>query len=149
MVFFTSTLIVCILYYLQADGLIYVTIIAVVAELINIFMTQTLTKAVEKKAAAKFGKIANAYKNKISALEKSIKEFEIVQEESIKKLVAANKKILAYEEKSTLKDGDTVQTDILPDKITKKTPEKKEAPKEKPEKFVDLPSGSNRKQLPF
>ena len=53
MVFFTSILIIAILYYLQADGLIYATIIALVAELINIFLTHTLTKTVENKMKIK------------------------------------------------------------------------------------------------
>nr|NJM03781.1 hypothetical protein [Desulfobacula sp.] len=49
MVFLTCIVIVSIFYYLQADGFIYVIIIAVLAELINIFMTQTLTKSIEKR----------------------------------------------------------------------------------------------------
>ncbi len=103
MVFFTCLLVVVILYYLQADALIYVTIIAVVGELLNIFMTQTVTKATEKKTATKFSKIVNTYKASIKAHKKTINELENIQEVSVKKIMAANKKIKAYEEK--LKGG--------------------------------------------
>jgi hypothetical protein len=103
MVFFASILIVLILYFLQGDGLIYAVIVAIVAELINIFMTQTLTKSVEKKAASKYKKILINYKNKISALQKSIQEFKNAQEESVKVLYNANNKIKEYEEKLNIK----------------------------------------------
>ncbi|NOX35578.1 MAG: hypothetical protein GXP56_17915 [Deltaproteobacteria bacterium] len=147
MVFFTSILIVLILYYLQSDGLIYVTIIAVIAEFINIFMTQTLTKSVEKKAALKFGKIAQGYKAKIAAQKKAIKEFEDIQEKSLAKLYRANLKIKEYEEKLANKDNDASLSSTSD--IKEKTKPEPEAPKEeKPEEFIDLPSGSNRKKLP-
>ena len=149
MVFFTSIIIVFILYYLQADGLIYVTIVAVTAELINIFMTQTLTKSVEKKAATKFGKIVAGYKTKITAQDKTIKEFEEIQEKSVRKLYHANLKIKEYETKLGVEDSDTSQPDDTPAKDTKtpKEPETSEEKKEDPKEFIDLPSGSNRKKL--
>lgn len=148
MVFLTSVLIVAIIYYLQTDGLIYVTIIAVVAELINIFMTKTLTQSVEKKAAADFGKIIEGHKAKIAGQKKIIKDLEDIQERSINKIYKANLKIREYEEKLGIKDTNSFQSDEnhpdipLPikeessDKINKK-------------EFIDLPSGSNRKKLPF
>lgn len=149
MVFFTSVLIVSILYFLQTDGLIYVTIIAVLAELINIFMTHTLTKSVEKKAAEKFGKIADGYKTKIAVQKKTIKQLEAIQEESIQKIYKANLKIKEYEEKLKPAEGEILQ----PDEAKDTTPsQKKEVPNEEKEtqkKFIDLPSGSNRKKLPF
>ncbi|MCK5265985.1 MAG: hypothetical protein KAR03_10290 [Candidatus Thorarchaeota archaeon] len=80
-------------------------------------MVQTLTKSVEKNAATKFGKIVAGYKTKITAQDKTIKEFEEIQEKSVRKLYHANLKIKDYG--------------------------KKEDPKE----FIDLPSGSNRKKL--
>ncbi|MCD4674792.1 MAG: hypothetical protein K8S18_02210 [Desulfobacula sp.] len=149
MVFFTSIIIVFILYYLQAEGLIYVTIVAVTAELINIFMTQTLTKSVEKKTTTKFGKIVAGYKTKIAAQEKTIKEFEEIQEKSVRKLYHANLKIKEYEKKSEMEDSDTSQADDIPTKKVK-TPQESETSKEEkktPEEFIDLPSGSNRKKL--
>lgn len=148
MVFFTSILIVFILYYLQTDGLIYVTVIAVVAELINIFMTQTLTKSVEKKAADKFGKIASGYKSRIATQERTIKELEDIQEESIKRLHNANLKIKKYEEKEILENRNTSEPKSMPPKDVK-VANKTEPKEEETENFIDLPSGSNRKELPF
>lgn len=137
MVFFTSILIVCILYFLQADGLIYVTIIAVIAELANMFMTQTLTKSVEKKLNIRWGKKATNYKKQIATKDKTIKELEKVQEDSIQKLYMANKKIKAYEEQSG--GGNTVSDEETnsPEKETSTEPEKK-----KFDKHMDLPCGS-------
>ncbi|MCP4672143.1 MAG: hypothetical protein GY857_12650 [Desulfobacula sp.] len=149
MVFFTCVIVVLVLYFLQADGLIFVTIIAVIAELINLFMTQTLTKSVEKQTSKKFVKIMNGYKAKITAQEKSIKEFQDLQEESIRKLHNANLKIKEYEDNST--DKSKLQPNDIEDKKEKKiavpeTPKKKES---NPKEFIDLPAGSNRKQLPI
>lgn len=150
MVFFTSVFIVSILYYLQADGLIYVTIIAVLAELINIFMTHTLTKSVEKKAANKFEKIAEAYKTKIAAQKRTIKQLEAIQEESIQKIYKANLKIKEYEEKLKPDESEILKPDEVPEQ---ESPSQKKSVlikgKEEPKEFIDLPSGSNRKKLPF
>ena len=148
MVFFTSILIVLILYYLQADGYIYVIVIAVIAELINIIMTQTLTKSVEKKITARFGKVIGGYKTKLEAQKKTIKEYETFQEKSIGKLHKANLKIREYEEKLGLGENEESQPEETP-AMEEKPPKKSGVPKEKkPEGFDDLPSGSNRKQLP-
>ena len=150
MVFFTSVLIVSILYYLQADGLIFATIIAILAEFINIFMTHTLTKSVEQKAADKFGKIAAGYKAKIAAQKKTITELETIQEESIQKIAKANIKIKEYEEKLKLEESEMPQPEEAPEN-TAPTQIKDDPVKgqEMPVAFVDLPSGSNRKKLPF
>ncbi len=56
----------------------------------------------------KFVKIINVYKAKINVQKKSIKEFQVLQEESIRKLHTANLKIKEYEEKST--DKQDLQT---------------------------------------
>ena len=97
MVFFTSILIVVILYYLQSDGLVYVTIIALVAELVNIFMTHTVTKSVEKKLKIQHRRILDGYKNRLKSNDTAIKEFERIQEESVTKIYNANMKIKKYE----------------------------------------------------
>jgi len=159
MVFFTCVLVVIVLYYLQADGLIYVTVIAVVAELFNLFMTQTLSKSVAKQTTKKFVKVITNYKNKITVQQKTIKEFEDLQEKSIKKLNDANLKIKEYEKKltpngnlktkdeeakPTKKDSDGAKKLQKPE-ASKLSKEKKSTPKE----FIDLPSGSKRKKLPI
>ncbi len=149
MVFFTSVLIVAIFYYLQANGLIYMIIIAVVAELINIFMTKALTQSVEKKAATSFGKIIDGYRARVAAYKKTIKDLEDVQEQSINKMYRANLKIREYEEKLGIKESERFQSDsALPPEIpviVKEELPQKIAAKE----FIDLPSGSNRKRLPI
>lgn len=155
MVFFTCVIVVIVLYYMQSDGLIYVTIIALVAELINLAMTQTLTKSVEKKIKKKFVKIVKKHRDKISTHEKTIQEFEELQEESIKKLHNANLRIQQLERKETPEatagdqraadDKSAVQKKPLKTDQTDTTEPGKANQKE----FVDLPAGSNRKQLPI
>ncbi len=153
MVFLTAILITAILYYLQADGLIYVTLIAVVAELFNIFMTHTLSKSVEKRTTDKFTRIIADYRAKIAALKKKIKQFEDVQEKYIQKLNAANLKIKEYEarlNRSSGTDTEDADSDNSPDEQDSTEPAGTHEP-ESPDlqEFVDLPSGSNRKQLPI
>ena len=116
MVFLTCIVIVSIFYYLQTDGLVYIIIIAVVAELMNIFMTQTLVKSVDKKAAMHFGKIIDNQKTRITEQKKSIKALEDIQEESIQKMYQANLKIKDYEEKLgiTEEEGFIKPNEILP-----------------------------------
>lgn len=152
MVFFTSILIVFILYYLQADGLIYVTIVAVTAELINIFLTQTLTKSVEQKAGARFKKVAIVYKNKINLQKKTIEELENIQEKSATKIYNANIKIKEYEEKLGIKEeNDPKEQDkksVGKENTMEESNEQKNKEK-KPGNFLDLPPGSDRKELPI
>lgn len=149
MVFLTCIVIVSIFYYLQADGLIYVVIIAVVAELVNIFMAQTLTKSIEKKAAVSFGKIIDSHKAKIAAQKKTIKDLEDIQEQSIQKIYKANMKIREYEEKLGIKENEGFKPDeAVPLEVP--LPGKEDPPqKMNMKEFIDLPSGSNRKKLPF
>lgn len=139
MVFLTSIIIVAIIYYLQADGLIYATIVAVIAELLNLFMSNTLSKSVEKKLNAKWGKIVNNYKNQVNAKTRTIEEFERVQEKTISKLTAANQKIKAYEEKygeMELPKAAGGQNGISP--LSSDEPQKEE-----PGESYDLPCGSD------
>ncbi|MCP3875903.1 MAG: hypothetical protein GY699_22465 [Desulfobacteraceae bacterium] len=153
MVFLTSLIIVIILYYLQAEGLIFVTIVAVAAELINIFMTQTLSRSVEKKATDKFKIVENRYASQIAVLEKMIKELEDIQEKSVRKILKANLKIKEYEEQLGIIDPETNQDEGAQNEEENASNLENNAPndgkKEKPEKFIDLPSGSNRKNLPI
>ena len=153
MVFFTSVITVVVLYFLQADGLIYVTIIAVVAELFNLFMTQALTKSVEKKTTKKFVRVVASYKKKITVQEKTIKDFQDLQEKSIKKLQIANSKIKEYEKGSISDDTLTSKIKEKPGgtKKIQKTASQKISKNKKPnqKKTTDLPSGSNRKKLPI
>lgn len=152
MVFFTAILIVVILYYLQGDGLVYVTIIALVAELVNIFMTHTVTKSVEKKLSTQHTRILEGYKNRLKANKETIKEFERVQEESVTKLYNANMKIKKQEEEiaeykaaadmeATASIGKADQQPP-PEKIPPVAPRIEASTHRK--KYNDLPDGSNR-----
>lgn len=152
MVFFTSLLIVIIFYYLQTEGLIFVTIIAVIGELINIFLTQTAAKASEKKTAIKFSKVVQGYKSKIESQKKTITELEKIQAASVSKLINAREKIKGYEKKLGIvskesEGGIEISSSAKPKKP--KAPKDQEVDHIDPKTFDDLPAGSNRKKLPF
>lgn len=150
MVFFTAMLIVIILYYLQADGLIYATIIALIAELINIFMAHTLTKSVEKKMKAHTRRLVEGYSRRLKANHKTIQELEQIREDSVKNLYNANLKIKEYEAKlEVLGEKPAPSASPPPDKEPPQKPSPKKKPDKKAKKFDDLPAGSNRKKLPI
>ena len=149
MVFFTCLLVTAILYYLQGDGLLFVAIVVICGEMVNLFMTQTATKAIEKKTAVKFAKVVQDYKNKIARQKKTIKDLEDIQEKSIAKVQAANRKIKDYESRLGIKSS---QMDSDPSSTEKKEgtqPAPDDSKKEAGGTFEDLPSGSNRKELPI
>lgn len=97
MVFFTSIIIVAIFYFLQSDGLIYITIIALVAEMMNIFLTHTLTKSVEEKMKDRHKRMVQGYLSRIKSNKRTIKELEKIQDEAASKLYKANEKIKSLE----------------------------------------------------
>lgn len=157
MIFFISIIIVVILYFLQTDGLIYVTIIALIGELVNILMIHTMTKSIEKKERERARQIIEKFQIKIKAQKKSITELEKVRDESVRKLFNANKKIQEYEEKflaggpgeepmNEIKTGSEINREAK----AEKKPEAPQAQKQNqgsPKRgFDDLPSGSNRKK---
>jgi len=141
MVFFTSILIVFVLYYLQADGLVFVTIIALTAELINIFMTHTLTKSVEKRLNTQHRRTLDGFAMRLKTSKKTIQEFEKAQENSVKTLYKANMKIKELEEELAL--WQTPPEEGGEEVIPAKSPTAPEVIK-KPGPFIDLPDGSNR-----
>lgn len=165
MVFFTCMVVVAILYYLQTDGLIFITIIALLAELINIFLTQTMAKSAENKVQKKYSRIVDTLKKQVQAKNKSIEELRDVHERSARVLYKANLKIKEYEGKLGVKSEDDGEIDKILEKSatrinqlgvegkSKSTDPKKEksSGKDKPagkKGFNDLPPGSNRKQIP-
>ncbi|MCG8632947.1 MAG: DUF6444 domain-containing protein [Desulfobacterales bacterium] len=152
MVFFTSIIIVAILYYLQADGLIYITIIALCAELINIFLTHTLTKSVEDKMKARHRRSIQGYLNRIKANKKTIKELEQIKDDAAGKIYKANEKIKELELQIEKLSGNAPvppPSDEQPKPEKKKKKPKKEKPPEQPADLRDhLPDGSNRKKPP-
>jgi predicted RecB family endonuclease len=158
MVFFTAMLVIIIIYYLQMDGLIYATIVALVAELVNIFMTHALTKSVEKKMRLHIRRLVNGYSKRLKTNRKTIQQLESIQEESVKKLYNANLKIKEYEAKLELleKTSPPLAHKIIspePGKESSKILDQAVPPTkqtlESHQNFSDLPSGSNRRKLPF
>ena len=146
MVFFTSILIVTILYYLQADGLLYVTVIALTAELVNIFMTHTVAKSVENKLKNRHKRAVQGYIARIKTQRKTIKELEKIQEDAGTKLYKANSRIKELE---ALMEGDEPPPPA-PDAEAApgEAPEQAEQPETPPDPENHLPAGSNRKQPP-
>jgi hypothetical protein len=118
-------------------------------------MAQTMTKAVEKKTIVKFSSVVKGYKTKIETQKKKIEELEKIQEDSVRKVYTANKKVKEYEEKLGIRqDQDDLPAETI--KSAKKT-DAKDVPKQVPaadadadavKTFTDLPEGSNRKGLP-
>lgn len=150
MVFFTSILIITILYFLQADGLIYVTVIALMAELINIFLTHTVAKSVEKNLTARHRKAIEGYIKRIKNNANNIKDLEKIQDDASSKLYKANSKIKELEKQLKAVSGEALAPPPSPAK--QKPPvkqKKKKPPPRKPKAHRDhLPSGSNRKPPP-
>lgn len=154
MVFFTAILIVAILYFMQAEGIIFVTIIAMAAELVNIYMAHTLTKSVEKKMQAKHNRLAGRREKKLKAAIENIKALEEKQDEAAIKLYKANLKIKNYEEQLGIQKGE--DTTKEPGQETSQdmpiepgdSPEQALEPEPLPKEFDDLPDGSNRKLPP-
>lgn len=150
MVFFTAILIVCILYFMQAEGIIFVTIIALAAELVNIYLTHTLTKSVEKKMQAKYNRLTGRKEKLLKAARETIKALEEKQDEAAIKLYKANLKIKNYEERLGITKGEDTERETAPpppDPGKSSDPDLEPAPQ--PRGFDDLPDGSNRKLPPI
>lgn len=98
MVFFTCILVICILYYLQENGLVYSVIIALVAELMNIFLTHTITKSVETKMKTRHRRAVEGYIKRIKSNKKTISELQQLQEKAAEKIYKANSRIKELED---------------------------------------------------
>ena len=145
MIFFTSLLIVTILYYLQADGLIYVTIIALVAELVNIFLTHTMTKSVEKKLNTIHQLSIEGYLARLKSSRKTIKELEKLQDEAGSKLYKASEKIKKLEEQLENQRETDPQTETPEvEKTEPNIPHHPQPAPPAPDAYSDLPDGSKR-----
>jgi len=71
MVFFTCIIVIFVLYFLQQDGLIFVMMIVLIAELANLFLLQFMTKSAKQQTRKKFSKIINSYKATITTQKKT------------------------------------------------------------------------------
>jgi len=142
MVFFTSVLIIAIVYFLQADGLIYAVIVALVAELINIFLTHTITKSVENKMKRRHRRAVDGYIKRIKQNKKTILELEGIQEKAAEKIYKANDRIKELEESLEETQAKTKKLTKAPEHTPDTDPE---AEPEDPKDFADhLPDGSKR-----
>ncbi|WDP91420.1 MAG: hypothetical protein HUN04_17620 [Desulfobacter sp.] len=152
MVFFTSILVVVILYFLQADGLIYVTIIALAAELVNIFLTHTVAKSVEKKINKKNKTAIQKYASQLRAYSKNIKELEKIREDAGKKLYKANTKIKKLESRIKELTGEAPEPSEAPPSPNLEMPPPEQPEVEQaipaPQAEDHLPAGSGRKAPP-
>lgn len=147
MIFFTSMIIVAILYYLQAEGMIYVTIVALSAELVNIFLTHTMTKSVEKKLNLRHQLAVKGYLTSIKAYKNTIKELERIQDDAGSKLYKANEKIKELEAKleTEKKEQPPVDSPETETQVTQSQPPQIKKPEPPaPDAYNDLPDGSRR-----
>ncbi len=101
---------------MQASGLIFVTIVALVAEVMNIAMTNVISKSVEKKTTEKFMKIIDKYKAKINQMKKRNVILEGQREDDTNALYEAREKNKTLEdqikkyEASKIKLEETIKT---------------------------------------
>lgn len=111
--------------------------IALIAELANLFILKVMTKSAKQQTKKKFSKIVTGYRAKIIAQKKTIHELKDLQEE----LYNANFKIKKYEQDA--KDKKNPETDDTEAKKTKKLKEPQKSEKlrireEKKVKFKEL-----------
>jgi len=140
---------------MQGDGILYVTVIALVAELANIFLTHTVAKSVEKKLTNRHRRSVQGYIKRIKASTKTIKDLEKVQSDAGTKLYKANSRIKELENqlealsKGAVEPSPETKKPAL-EKKKKETPLEPAPPKTKPPESHQnhLPAGSNRKVPP-
>jgi len=131
MVFLTSIIIVCIYYFMQERGLIFITVVALSAEVMNISMTRIMSKSVEKKLTAKYTTIVDRHAAKIDQMKKRNIILESQREDDTNALYDAREKNKALEEK--VKEYE---------ELTIKLQERVQAQQAGLDKFEDLPTGS-------
>ena len=117
---------------MQASGLIFVTVVALVAEFMNITMTHALTKSVEKKVTEKFMKVIDRYKAKILQMKKRNVILEGQRDDDTNALFEAREKNKTYE--IQIKGYETLQTKLQETIKTQKVAIKN---------LTDLPGGSD------
>lgn len=155
MVFFSCLVVTFILYFLQSDGLIYVMIVAVLAEVLNLFVMQTSTATAKNDSQKKYTKIINSHMQKINHQRKTIKQLSKIRDDAIHKLYKANQSIKKYEDQLGIEDSEAID---IPQKrplkpIASQTKDEETQIPEEEKKEKDhhdhLPDGSGRKQLPI
>ena len=122
---------------MQERGLIFVTIIALAAEVMNISMTHVIAKSAEKKVTEKFLRIVDKYKAKIIQMKKRNVILEGQREDDTNALYDATEKSRAFE--ARIKDYEKANA-----KLTEKVKNQQSIIK----KLEDLPSGSSSDNVP-
>ena len=126
MVFFTSTIIVAILYFLQTDGVVYVVFVALIAELINLLIANFIAKTVEKKIQTKANIIINRYKKEKDRVETKLDEYHQAHEEYASAI---------YEAKTQIKENE---------KLIKTLKAKTREQEDRLNRYDNLPKGSSQ-----
>ncbi|MEA1967935.1 MAG: hypothetical protein U9N77_06920 [Thermodesulfobacteriota bacterium] len=126
MVFFTSTIIVAILYFLQTDGVVYVVFVALIAELINLLLANFIAKTVEKKIQTKANIIINRYKKEKNRIETKLDEYHQTHEEYASAI---------YEAKTQIKENE---------KLIKTLKAKTREQEERLNRYDNLPRSSSQ-----
>ncbi|MCF8045373.1 MAG: hypothetical protein K9J83_05895, partial [Desulfarculaceae bacterium] len=99
-----------VIYFMQAEGFIYATIIALVAELLNMTMTHSLTKSVEKKVTKKYMNVISKYKKKLAQLQKRKLILQGQHDDDTNALYEARIKMKEYE--STIEEYDKTKQEL-------------------------------------
>lgn len=110
MVFFTAIAVAAVIYFMQAEGFIYATIIALVAELLNMTMTHSLTKSVEKKVTKKYMNVIGKYKKKLAQLQKRKLILQGQHDDDTNALYEARIKMKEYE--STIEEYEKTKQEL-------------------------------------
>ena len=108
--------------------MIFAVAIALLAELINLFMAHTIAKRVEKKLIRKYTRIIKAFKRRESLAQEKEDEFSQAKDEYATAI---------YEAKAKLKDSD---------QLIKLLRKKIQDQEERLNRYEDLPAASIRKQ---
>lgn len=150
MVFLTSIIIVLILHALPKGGLLYVTIAALVGELMNIYMTHHLTSSVKTKGKLQTKRVADGYRSQLDSKKKMIEELEANRDDSVQKIYNANQTIAKLEKQiQDLQKSLAAQKEAAALQAQAAEEEKPDRPPTLHDFFDDLPSGSNRQRKKF
>ena len=155
MVFFTSIIIIFLLYFLEDHGIIFATLIALAGEILNLFLIHFQTNAIKKAMEEGHNKQLSDYRQRVNDLERVVKDMETLQEKNVGKISQAKKRIEALEKELTESEnpaptgneqppGSTGEPKLPTDADTSTPPPKTK----KHDIHNHLPSGSNRKNPP-
>lgn len=153
MVFFTSIIIILLLYFLEDHGIIFATLIALAGEILNLFLIHFQTNAIKKTMEEGHNKQLSNYRERVNDLERVVKDMETLQAKNVGKISQAKKRIETLEKELTESEnptpsepppGSNAEPRLPADADTSPLPPKTK----KHDIHNHLPSGSNRKKPP-